>query len=492
MRAIFFRLCLLIIPVIVGCEQQEEEILTTIQILQNQGDFTAADSLIKTYVQENKPLSENLHRKLMFELERSKRIRNDYRLSEAELMSALQKRMSDFSETEFRQWENEDRFDILIIDGNKRFANPSVSNLFFRYPELRRRRKNYTTYSQTARLVFAQAQELKAMAGTNPDQVRLPRPCRVRQSIMLKENKVPIGETVFCWLPYPSVFQTQGDVKFITSSHNPVWLDHPASKIRSVHLQAPVPDKGDLYFFIEYEYTAYAYYQEIDPGKVISFNQEESIYRDFTSEENPHEVFTPELMSLSARIVGDETNPYLKAQRIYNWLADSIKYSYAREYSTLRNISAYCYKNRFGDCGQAAILFITMCRIAGIPARWQSGFFTFPDDEGMHDWAEIFIKPYGWLPVDIYMGMFFTSMTEDLLPAQRMEMRDFYFGNIDHYRLVANKGHNQLLYPPKKHFRSETVDFQRGEIEWAEANLYFTDWRWRIVVNDITNKKSGN
>jgi hypothetical protein len=218
---------------------------------------------------------------------------------------------------------------------------------------------------------------------------------------------------------------------------------------------------------------------------VQTFSGDEPVYKEYTREEVPHEIFSEELRGLASRITGTEKNLYLKARKIYNWIADSIKYSYAREYSTLRNISAYCYENRYGDCGQEAILFITLCRITGIPARWQSGFFAFPQDEGMHDWTEIYIKPYGWLPVDTYMGIFFTSITEDLTDTERKEMRDFYFGNIDHYRLVANKGHNLDLYPPKKHFRSETVDFQRGEVEWKSENLYFTDWRWNIEVTDV-------
>jgi len=218
---------------------------------------------------------------------------------------------------------------------------------------------------------------------------------------------------------------------------------------------------------------------------VEPFSGIEPEYEIYTREESPHEIFSVQMCQLSAEIIKDVKNPYLKARLIYDWIADSIKYSYAREYSTLRNISAYCLEKKYGDCGQQAILFITLCRIAGVPARWQSGFLTFPGQEGMHDWAEIFIKPYGWIPVDPYMGIFFTSMTEDLTPEERGEMRKYYFGNIDNYRLVANKGHNQILYPRKKHFRSETVDFQRGEVEWAEKNLYFTDWSWSIEVNEV-------
>jgi len=453
--------------------------------LQKQGAFSKAESLITAYMNNQESLDSTLVQQLLFELERGKRIANDYRLTEAGLIEALKNRLTDFDKKEFELWEKEGRFDLLWVNGVKRFANPSVSNLFFRYPELRNRKENSNTKSTMARLVHAQASRLKTLSKNNPDPIRLPRSCKVTQTVQVKDGRVPAGEPVSCWLPYPTVFQTQGSVKFVKTNYKPLWIDYPDSPIRSVYMEAEMPQSGLLEFALEYYYTTFAYYRKIDSEKVENFTGTEPQYLQFTKEEFPHEVFLDKMIKLSQRIVGDETNPYLKAKMIYNWIADSIKYSYAREYSTLHNISEYCYDNRYGDCGQESILFITLCRIAGVPARWQSGFFTFPEDEGMHDWTEIYVKPYGWLPVDTYMGIFFTSVVEDLSLSERQEMRDFYFGNIDNYRLVANKGHNQSLYPRKKHFRSETVDFQRGEVEWQKTNLYFTDWRWSINVTEV-------
>ena len=465
-----------------GCSQQDPDILDRIADMQEQGNFAESEKLIEVYLSKKAGIPDSIKKQLWFEVERNRRIINDYRMSESDILTALEKRIVDFDPAELKKWEKEGKFDTLLVNGKKRYANPSVSNLFFRYPELRDRKKNRDTYDATARLMLAQAEKMKKLAANNPDPVRLPRRCRVRQALILDVGVVPEGETVFTWLPYPSIFQTQGDVRLIGTSHPPEWLDHPESRIRSVHFQAPMPAMGNLTFEIEYYYTAYGYYKEVDPDKVIPFSGDEDVYREYTREEKPHEVFSPQMRQLTADIVGDEKNPYLKAKKIYEWIADSISYSYAREYSTLKNISEYCYTNRYGDCGQEAILFITLARIAGVPARWQSGFFTFPNDEGMHDWSEIYILPYGWIPVDTYMGINYTSITEDLTAEQRREMREFYFGNIDNYRLVANKGHNQILYPEKKHYRSETVDFQRGEVEWKKANLYFTEWDWQLTV----------
>ena len=96
--------------------------------------------------------------------------------------------------------------------------------------------------------------------------------------------------------------------------------------------------------------------------------------------------------TIAAKIVGSETN-LRKARALYDWIGDNLKYSFAIEYSTIPNISEYTRSNCYGDCGQQALLFITLCRQQGIPARWQSGWFLFPGHKNIHDWSEIYIAP---------------------------------------------------------------------------------------------------
>ena len=57
---------------------------------------------------------------------------------------------------------------------------------------------------------------------------------------------------------------------------------------------------------------------------------------------------------------------------------DNFPWASAREYSTIENIPEYVLDNRHGDCGQVSLLFITLCRISGIPAHFQSGFMMHP------------------------------------------------------------------------------------------------------------------
>ena len=116
-------------------------------------------------------------------------------------------------------------------------------------------------------------------------------------------------------------------------------------------------------------------------------------------------------------------------------------------------------------------LFVTCCRAAGVPARWQSGWETKPWGSNMHDWAEVYIEPWGWLPIDKSYG---------LQPSDNPKIKEFYIGHQDAYRLIVNLDYGQPLVPPKKDLRSEPADLQRGEVEIDGRNLYFDEWRYRM------------
>src|SRR6185295_9114366 len=125
-------------------------------------------------------------------------------------------------------------------------------------------------------------------------------------------------------------------------------------------------------FSITYELTIFSQFHVIDAAKVRPVVRTPAL-APYLSERAPHIVFTPAIRQLSREIVGTEKNPYRIAQKLFA-AVDRIPWAGAREYSTISNISEYTLHAGHGDCGQQTLLLMTLLRLNGIPARWQSGW----------------------------------------------------------------------------------------------------------------------
>jgi transglutaminase-like putative cysteine protease len=301
-------------------------------------------------------------------------------------------------------------------------------------------------------------------------------------TVKAEANAAPAGETIRAWLPVPRAFPHQKDFAVISSSPAVTKLAPEDSPIRTAYFEQVAEKDKPTAFTLEYSYAGYGVWFDLKPEEVKPYDKNDAAVREFTRE-GPHVAFTDGIKELSAQVVGAEKNPVVAARRIYNWITENIKYSYALEYSTIRNISEYCATKGYGDCGQAALLFITLCRYNDIPARWQSGWLTMPGGKTIHDWTEISIQPYGWVPVDPYMGVFAMQYFSGPEEA-RKEIRDFYFGGLDQYRMAANSNHSQEFSPPKQSMRSDNVDFQRGEMEFGNTNIYFDKYSYRLDIKE--------
>ena len=53
------------------------------------------------------------------------------------------------------------------------------------------------------------------------------------------------------------------------------------------------------------------------------------------------------------------------------------------------------------DCLGASSLFVALCRARNIPARLVRGIYLHEDAPDFHYWAEVYVDPEGWRPVDI-------------------------------------------------------------------------------------------
>ncbi len=277
-----------------------------------------------------------------------------------------------------------------------------------------------------------------------------PRRMRVKFTLTVEADAVPDGKTIRCWLPYPrSDVPRQTDIRFIEAGPNGEKgiFSGNASPHSTLYLEATAVAGQPTVFFEEFEYTAAGEWHDLSKADIKPYDTTTDLYKTYTAEREKHIVFTDRIKAL----------------------ADS-----------LTNIPEYVLSSGHGDCGMVTLLLLTMCRYKGIPCHFQSGFMMHPGDWNMHDWGELYFEGVGWVPVDMSFG-FPPFATGDYLAANP-DTKYFYLGGIDSYRMVVNSDFGCDLVPRKKFPRSETVDFQRGEVEWEGGNLYYPSWDWHLDI----------
>ncbi|MEO8377671.1 MAG: transglutaminase-like domain-containing protein [Candidatus Sumerlaeota bacterium] len=477
-----------LIPTIATAEAGKEymdKTMKSLEKLQEGGKFSDADALVNKELASG-TLSNEERLALQHELERNIRIIKDYSLSEDALKAGLAKKIKDFTDADFAKWLSEGRFDFKEIDGQKKYAGSSVANLFFRYPDADSRRVDPPKTALDDYLWKA-LNDVKA-ENIKPAQSTASRhDFKLTMTITVNKDAVPKGDTIRCWMPFPMQNEFQSNVALVSSTPEVKWINNPSYPARSLYFEQPSNGAEETVFKATYTLTTQARQNVIDPALVGVTNQREGMPDfDYFTREQRHVQFTPAIKALAKQIVGEETNPAIKARKIYDYIAMTKKYSYSREYSTLRDIPEYVCENGYGDCGQIALLYITLCRASGIPARWESGWIIYPIRSNLHDWSEIWLAPYGWVPVDANYSMDIYNYFPTYTPEMKKELRDFYFGGLDAYRLVANREHCFPHYPEKKSFRSDDVDFQRGELEANGMNIYFDQFDYHMDVEFLT------
>jgi transglutaminase-like putative cysteine protease len=315
-------------------------------------------------------------------------------------------------------------------------------------------------------------QQVVAEADRSGAEYVLPTKHRVTYSLTVPANTVGMkaGAVVRVWLPFPVEHERQRGVKLISASPEGAVIAPADAPQRTIYFECKVVDPGKQMVFSEVmEFTSLAYYPKLDEERALPLSA--SFAGGYLNERAPHIVFTPPLRKIVAEAVGDESNPLIRARRLYRWVTDHIAYDAEEEYCVIPSFTAKALATHRGDCGVQSMLFITLCRYAGIPARWQSGWETKPVGWDMHDWAEFYVEPWGWLPADPSYGL---QKSED------PRVREFYFGHQDSYRMIVNRDYGSELHPAKRSLRSEPADFQRGEVEIDGKNLYFNQWDYDV------------
>jgi transglutaminase-like putative cysteine protease len=443
----------------------------------DQGNFTLAQSALQQLI-ETAGAADPKTLDYAFEIERMDRIRKDFPKTEEQVVKALNKYYPNITPAEMRKFESDGSLEMKMIDGQRRYFSYAVQNLFRINKEAKNHKVEIDGPAENVLTTFLGTYLPSVVAEYDKTKSRLllPEIITLNYTLTVHPDAVPDGEIIRCWLPFPREDRDrQSDVRLLSMSEKNYIIADKSQLQRTVYAEKKAVKGQPTVFRMSVQYRSasddhHVGEPPVTPGLTLSADS----VKEFTQERPPHIVFTDSIKQLSQEIVGTERDPLKKARLIFTWISTHIPWASAREYSTIPNISSYCLANKHGDCGIQSLLFMTLARYNGIPAKWESGWMLHEVEVNLHDWSEIFLDGYGWVPVDQSFG---------LQASADARVKYYYLGGIDAYRLIVNDDFGRDLYPAKVYPRSETVDFQRGEVEWRGGNLYFDKWSYKMDVD---------
>ncbi len=418
------------------------------------GDLDGAIRLIDRALDGQLP--EALRGCMLAEREIMRRIPEDYPFTRAEAISEVRRRIPDFSEDEFDERVDAGKIDWRYLNGEMRFFNRFFSSMCKAEPPFAAR-AGVEMHGVESVTHEAGEGRLDRVARLMRENGGVANRIRIRAAVRVRDECFRPGMFVRAHLPIPAACEQQSGIRIekLFPENGRVAPEDAAQ--RTVCWEETMAENHA--FTVEYSYLHTARYHDLSSVRA------DPVQPSFDTEEiAPHVVFTPFLRSLAAELTRGTDDPLEKARRFYDYITLRMRYRFMPSYFILEDIAQSCARSLTGDCGVFALLFLTLCRCAGIPAQWQSGLTAEPDFIGAHDWVRFYVAPYGWLFADPSYG---TAAVR----AQNEARRRFYFGNLDAYRMVANRAFQAPFTVPKRFWRMDPYDNQLGEMETEERGL---------------------
>jgi len=182
----------------------------------------------------------------------------------------------------------------------------------------------------------------------------------------------------------------------------------------------------------------------------------------YTVDDAKFDYNNPIIRKAVEQAVGDETNPYWIARKIFKYLIDNMYYELAGGW----NVAPAVLERGNGSCSEYSFVFIAMCRAAGVPARFAGSIVVRGDDASyddvFHRWVEVYLPGYKWIPVDPSGG-------DQKWPADQAR----YFGYLDNRFLITTLGGGGSEF---LEWGYNTNAFYTGQGRCKVVIEYFGEW----------------
>jgi len=467
-----------------------------IQRLKDAGHLSSAVSLIDQRLQEE-GLSKTLRNSLLINREMILRTPLSFTVPFNSAVEKIRELIPFYAESQLREFLVSRTIDWCYIDGNIYILDKYLDTMK-RYDSFNELIPGYVKEPLEEKERYKTVTKIKS-EGKSATRIKL------RHCIKLKDEYFTYGMKLKVHLPIPIPCSHQSEIVIERMYPEGGVVSSENSLQRTISWDVEL--NQNTVFMVEYSYLSSYEYVDIyknmdskemtktlrtisnaeftellnkafDDAKVTTENYD---FKECLCEEAPHILFTPLIRSLCDELTEGMLTSIDKAKSFYDYITMNMSYGYQPEYFLMGNIPERCAKSMRGDCGVFALLFITLCRCAGIPAEWESGMCVHEDGAHNHDWAKIYLEPYGWVYVDPSYGVGSRNMGFE-------EGRKYYFGNLDDHRMAANRSFEKDFENGKHFFRIDPYDNQSGEIESDERGYTHNEIEYRVEVLNFTDK----
>jgi transglutaminase-like putative cysteine protease len=285
--------------------------------------------------------------------------------------------------------------------------------------------------------------------------------------------QVPKGaKMVRMWFSVPQEDAVSVIREFSVTADFPVHYFRDDWGNRVGYAEVDAPAEGPITIREAFGLTRIETRNDIDATRTRPLTDQERAALFAYLQPSSHIIMTDQIKSLSASIVGGETNPILAARKIYNWTLENVDY-WVKDPDHLKaspvGSTEYCLRTKTGNCTDFHSLFASLSMAAGIPTRMVYGSLLKPTLNGVqidgsyHCWIQFFAPNYGWLPLDVSLANIYgkefplTDKNKKLVELTTAtgykgldrSKADYYFGNLDERRVTWSTGRDLILQPPQ-------------------------------------------
>lgn len=159
------------------------------------------------------------------------------------------------------------------------------------------------------------------------------------------------------------------------------------------------------------------------------------LFAEDLKDETRYGLKDPGILSTAKALSVGQTRSGPLAKRLNDWVHETLK----KEYSPAESIAPDVLREKRGDCGEHAVLFVALARGAGLPAREVVGL-VYGESLGAfayHAWAEVWVGR--WVAVDPTFGQFPADPTHLAFGKGSLLAQAAVMGLVGHLKIEAIK-----------------------------------------------------